>query len=552
MLRYLAYAVILPLSLCVGILLYVVCNVWLARRSPLFNLPGPPSPGWRGSHLHRLMNSSTSAEQTEKMVKLYGKNFRVQGAGAADQRLITVDPVAITHILNRISVYEKPWQSRRLISHLIGEGMLASEGNMHRRQRKVSNPAFSQQNLNAFMPIFFQKAEELRNRITGLIQDREKGTKIDVLHWISRTTFDIIGLTGFDYEFNAIQDETNEMYLAYKKMFDVTLNKGEDWKLLIGIFMPILWKIMPTETNIIVKNCKEVIQRTGERLVREKKKALEDEDESSKLGKDLLTLLLKSNMSDDIPDGQRISDQDIFNQISTFLFAGSDTSSLTLTWTLYLLSKHDDIQTRLRQELQGLRSKLSDSWIVVNEPPVLDAANCATFFSALDRAPLLDMVVRESLRFIPPIHSSLRTANQDDEIPVSEPIKMRDGSVQSSFKISKGQFIHVAMESFNLDRSVWGPSAWEFDPYRWMKLPEEVKKQPGLYPNIMSFSSGPRACIGLRFSIMEIKIIIYVLLTSFAFSEPDDVIKSNMVLVRPTVRGRGKEGNQCPIVIRPC
>lgn len=155
-------------------------------------------------------------------------------------------------------------------------------------------------------------------------------------------------------------------------------------------------------------------------------------------------------MSTDIPEDQRISDEDIFNQISTFLFAGSDTSSLTITWTLYLLAKHPEIQTRLREEMrQGMPDPSSSSY--------------GDLFSALDRLSLLDMVVRESLRLIPPLHSSLRVATEDDVIPVSAPITMRDGTRQSGIRISKGQFIHVAIEEVNLDRAAWGPTAWDFE-----------------------------------------------------------------------------------------
>ena len=96
---------------------------------------------------------------------------------------MTLDSFAVSHILGRTTIYEKPWQSRRLITRLIGEGLLGSEGQVHRRQascyctwgfvgtiddhvfvlqRKVSNPAFSPQNLRAFMPMFFQKAEEVK------------------------------------------------------------------------------------------------------------------------------------------------------------------------------------------------------------------------------------------------------------------------------------------------------------------------------------------------------------------------------------------------------
>lgn len=172
-------------------------------------------------------------------------------------------------------------------------------------------------------------------------------------------------------------------------------------------------------------------------------------------------LLVKSNLSTDIPDDQRISDDDILNQISTFLFAGSDTSSLTLTWTLYLLAKHPEIQTRLRAELQQVRVRLTDSWIVVDDAK--STTDAAALVSALDALPLLDRVLRESLRLVPPVHSSIRVATRDDDIPVSEPVTMKNGMKRSSVRIRRGQFVHVAVEGFNLDREVWGENGWEFE-----------------------------------------------------------------------------------------
>jgi cytochrome P450 len=228
-----------------------------------------------------------------------------------------------------------------------------------------------------------------------------------------------------------------------------------------------------SEKNRIIENSRAVIKRAGARLVQEKKNALAQGVET----KDLLGLmckfsvftyscaqfpLVKSNFSTETSIDQRISDEDIFNQISTFLFAGSDTSSLSLTWTLYLLAKHPEIQLKLREELKSVAVKLTESWIVVDNE--LSGSNDYwKLYKALDALPVLDGVVRESLRLIPPIHSSLRVATRDDEIPLSEPVTLRDGSKTSSIGIKKGQFIHVAMRDFNLDRGVWGETGWEFE-----------------------------------------------------------------------------------------
>lgn len=121
-----------------------------------------------------------------------------------ETRLLPLDPVTVAHILKNPTVYEKPFISRRLIEWLIGCGMLAAEGHVHKRQRRVATPAFSIQNMRAFVPLIFNKGEELKDRWMGLIQehaikDSQKnstGLRLDVCHWVSRATFDVIGLAG--------------------------------------------------------------------------------------------------------------------------------------------------------------------------------------------------------------------------------------------------------------------------------------------------------------------------------------------------------------------
>jgi hypothetical protein len=80
----------------------------------------------------------------------------------------------------------------------------AAEGNAHKRQRRVAAPAFSIQNMRTFVPLIFNKGEELKDRWLGLVQeqavkDAQKnptGLQLDVCHWVSRATFDVIGLAG--------------------------------------------------------------------------------------------------------------------------------------------------------------------------------------------------------------------------------------------------------------------------------------------------------------------------------------------------------------------
>lgn len=128
-----------------------------------------------------------------------------------EDRILTTDPVAIAHIMNHTLDYEKPWQSRRVITRLIGEGMLAAEGQVHKRMRRVGTPAFSIQNMRALVPVVTRKALELTAKWKGMIEsdgtDNDapkseknlKSARIDVCLWISRATFDVIGLAGVFY-----------------------------------------------------------------------------------------------------------------------------------------------------------------------------------------------------------------------------------------------------------------------------------------------------------------------------------------------------------------
>ncbi|KAJ8487232.1 hypothetical protein ONZ51_g4301 [Trametes cubensis] len=538
--------------------LFYLLVIW-PRRNPLSRLPGPPVRNFFGNHLAAVLDPSRSPRVHEKFVKDYGRNVRIRGLFPWEERLFTLDPISLSHILKHSTIYEKPWQSRALISSMIGVGMLAAEGQVHKRQRRVATPAFSIQNMRALVPVTFKTGMALRDKWMSLISsaqdlsDDEKacgGMKLDVCHWVSRATFDVIGLAGFDYHFNAIHDQSNELFMAYKDMFETAISqqKGSLWDLL-ALYFPILDKIWPGERYLVVKRSHEVINRVAGRLIQEKKRKIEEAEKSGSVyaGKDLLSALLKSNIAIDLPPDQRISDEDILNNINTFLFAGSDTSSLTVTWLLYLLAKYPDVQERLRTELRSVTPAVPLESLTQDE--------IASLYAAIAELPYLENVLKETLRLIPPVHSSIRVATQDDVVPTSTPVKLHnpDGTVEEvdSFVMPRGSCVHVPIEAFNLDREVWGPDGWAFNPDRWDNLPEAVKAQPGLYNNMLTFSAGPRSCIGVKFSIIEIKMFTYILLTHFKFAVADPVGKANVVLTRPYVMDKHREGSQCPLFVIP-
>ncbi|KAJ6456703.1 cytochrome-450 hydroxylase [Mycena sanguinolenta] len=539
----------------VAILLYPCFRILVRPRfNVLRNLPGPPVTRWFGNHLQYVLNPIVSRKVHEMFVRRYGRTVRIRGLGPWNERLLTLDPVSFSHIVKNTAIFEKPWQSRQLITSLIGCGMLSAEGQLHKRQRRVALPAFAAQNMRSLVDISFEKGIQLRDAWTNLIRSETESTcaRIDVCQFVSRATLDVMGLAGaspFDYSFNSIEEETNEVFIAYRDMFEVAISQGTMLRNLLSIYLSTINQLFPDKTVRTVQRSREVIHRVAGRLIQEKKrKILEGEKSGAPYeGTDLLTLLLKSNATADLPPEHRLSDEDILSNINTFMFAGSDTSSLSVTWTLLLLAQNPKIQDRLRTELISVAHEFPGDLSQLTEDQV------QSLHSMLCGLPFLHNVTRESLRLIPPVHSSLRVATQDNDVPTMYPIHDRDGTVNEtrrSFMVPKGTLIHLSFEAFNLDKCVWGEDAWDFNPDRWNNLPEAARQHPWHFSNILTFSAGPRACPGLRFSLIEMKTLYYILLTNFVFKETEDkIVPYNVVLTRPYLSGKFEDGTQCPLLV---
>lgn len=207
------------------------------------------------------------------------------------------------------------------------------------------------------------------------------------------------------------------------------------------------------------------IRRLGKKIIERKRAELEIDDSDAK---DILSLLVKANLSSN--PSSRLSDKDLLDQCSTFLFAGTDSVAIGLSWALRQLATHPDIQTQLFDELKasqqakgidGYNSDNSDDSGFVEGPSMRGTHNHTTWAKSLDTLPLLDRVVRETLRVSPPVHSTIRVATKDDEIVLSEPISI-GGQESNTFRIRKGTYIHIPIEGINFAEDIWGADAREF------------------------------------------------------------------------------------------
>ena len=164
--------------------------------------------------------------------KEYGSTFRYSFL-LNRQRFYTEDRTALNFILTHTEIFQKPGQTRQVLVDMLGNGVLTAEGHDHKRQRKVLNSSFSIPAVRGMVPIFFDKANELRDKLLALIEDESieasptpakeedkvvGGRKIDIMKFLGQATLDVIGVAGFNYDFKALSEPKNELAEAYREM----------------------------------------------------------------------------------------------------------------------------------------------------------------------------------------------------------------------------------------------------------------------------------------------------------------------------------------------
>ncbi|CAE6456595.1 unnamed protein product, partial [Rhizoctonia solani] len=220
---------------------------------------------------------------------------------------------------------------------------------------------------------------------------------------------------------------------------------------------------------------------------------------------DIMSVLLKANMEAEEKD--RLPEEQLLGQMNTLIFAGHETTSGALARILQLLAMNLEMQDRLRTELLEAPAQLT--------------------YDDLHNLPYLDAICRETLRLYPPAPLLEREALADCTIPLRYPIKGKNGEEIREIQVRKGTGVYISLKGANraktrppLNRETWGQDADVFRPERWLeKLPDSVSeaKTSGVYSSMMTFSAGPRACIGFKFSLLELKTVLTTLVKSFKF-----------------------------------
>ncbi|KAF8202147.1 cytochrome P450 [Pholiota molesta] len=531
-------------AIALSALLWSVWKVFRHRvlKSSLDNIPGPPAKSfWRGS-FREFYNINGWAFHRE-MSERYGGVIKIK-ALFGENLLYISDPKALHHILVKDQEIFEPSAFIAMNRLTFGPGILATIGEQHRKQRKMLNPVFSVPHMREMVPLFCDVTQKLRDTIAKKVNNGPQ--EIDIISWMTRTALELISQTGLGFSFDPLtEDEVPHPYTqAAKHLMPAVFGLRFVNTYLNGLFTlgPASFRrfvvdILPIRKVQDIKSIVDVLHNTSVEILNIRKKALKEGDKAmaSQIGqgKDLMSILLRANMTASKEDS--LTDEELLGQITSLVFAAMDTTSTAMARTLHLLATKQDVQDKLRNEIMDARKALGN----------LD-------YDQLVSLPYLDAVCRETLRLHPPIPVLRRTALRDVVIPVSTPIKGLDGQEVRELHIPANTNIGVGVMIGNSSPEIWGAGAEEWNPDRWLNpLPDTVinARIPGVYSNLLTFNSGGRSCIGFKFSQLEMKVVLLMLIESFRFYPSKKEVFWRMTgITSPVVIG-DDSGPQLPIIV---
>lgn len=386
--------------------------------------------------------------------------------GKLRMHLVT-DPDAIREVLvtKNDSFTKSP--ALRNAKVTLGEGLLTSEGDFHRRQRRLSQPAFHPQRVAAYAGAMVRFSDEM----TAAWKD---GQTVDVHEAMMEVTLRVVAKTLFDAELAKDIDEIGAAMDVLVKMFRRATNP----------FGPLLNRL-PLPSNFRFLKALALVHGTIDRFIREHHESGVDRG-------DLLSMLMRARDAgggevtvdqqvggrrgaaegaSDGTDAEKMTDKQLRDEIFTLFTAGHETTANALTFTWYLLGRHPEAEGRLHEEV--------DRVLAGRAPTAAD----------VEALPYTRAVLSESMRLYPPAWIVTRQAKHDVEV---------DGR-----RVPEGGVIMMSQWVTHHDER-WWPDPNRFDPNRWLAEPQPERPRYAYFP----FGGGARSCIGEFFARMEATLII--------------------------------------------
>ena len=385
------------------------------------------------------------------LAREYGDIVRMR-AGAWQFYFVS-HPDYVQHVLQGNNHnYSRQSAFNEVVKQVFGNGLITSEGEVWRRRRRLAQPAFHRRQIENFATTMVDETTAMLER-WARVQRADK--PLDVMAEMQDLATMIVGRALFSTDLSAT--DTDEMRQWSRITLEYLSRRTRH-----PLSLP-LW--VPTPAN---RRLQKAVRLSNERvfsIIRERRKNLALNTDGPN---DLLGMLLTAR---DEETGEGLTDQELRNEVTTFIGSGNETTAVTLAWVWYLLSKHPEVARKLHAEL--------DTVLGGRAPNAQE----------LPQLPYSRMIIEETMRLYPAAWAIGRGIVADDVI--------------GRFKIRKGGIMVVSPYVTHRRSDIWdNPEG--FEPERF--TPERVAERPryAYFP----FGGGPHQCIGNTFALMEAQLVL--------------------------------------------
>jgi cytochrome P450 len=365
-------------------------------------------------------------------------------------------------LVKEIQNFRKSDRDALIMGRVLGRGLVTNiDFEHHKTQRKLVQPGFHFRRIQSY-------SETMSSYTSNFIDSWDSGLR-DVSDDMVKLTMYIVCKTLFNVDMHEMAEQADKIGHTMK-----TVQECIDHQFNQMIDLP-NW--VPSPSNIKLNKARKVLNDTISKMIANRRaETFNTQDENTQPKHlDMMSMLLDAKYE----DGSSMSDQLVMDELITLFVAGHETTSNALSWTIYLLTQHPHIQQKLQEELDG----------------VLE--NRDAHFSDLENLIYTEMVIKESMRLLPPVWTlSARQANQDTQV--------------GKYLFPKDKVVFISPYA-NHRNPKYFERPDQFDPERFSSDRERSIPKHAYMP----FGSGPRVCIGQSFAMMEAKIILATLLNRF-------------------------------------
>ncbi|KAF0312582.1 Cytochrome P450 4c3 [Amphibalanus amphitrite] len=460
-------SIIVPL-----LVLLVTVSLLLFYRTPAERLlqliPGPRPLPILGNLLDLPFGQSDMMEVLRRNCDPGGLTY--MHCGSLHYVLLT-SPQALEGVLSSKNELDKGYDYEPLHPWL-GKGLLTSTGEKWHRRRKLITPAFHFAILDSFLETMTKNASALVERLAAGGDGPQ-----EVWPLVSDAALDTIAETAMGVSVGAQQGSAVKYKAAIASIGHVVHSRSlRPWLRNATIFRLLGWQRQQEEALAVLHSfTRRIIRERRARRADGGADSLEQAGDGRR--KAFLDLLLSSE------EGALLTDEDVAEEVDTFMFEGHDTTTSGICWTLLHLARLPDVQRRVHEELD---EHLPDEGIPLTR-------------EHLTNLKYLECTIKESLRVTPPVVMYSRT--------------LRNNFTVDGYVVPAGTNVMMLPYVVHRDPRHW-PEPEKFDPDR--HLPENAAAR---HPYaLVPFSAGPRNCVGQRFAMLEMKSMLAAMLRRFSLS----------------------------------